>query len=109
MWGCVCTIHSGESVRSVSPDGFCELVAVGLPCGELIIRNAWPIAEQPLWSDVIASPIRNELGQHMQGVMERFSHHFQAVELTDCRDDMGRIRALFPPRLEEPPLDTVGQ
>ena len=109
MWGCVCTIHLGESVRSVSPDGFCELVAVGLPCGEPIIRNAWPIAEQPLWSDVIASPIRNELGQHMQGVMERFSHHFQAVELTDCRDDMGRIRALFPPRLEEPPLDTVGQ
>jgi hypothetical protein len=42
-------------------------------------------------------------------VRERFSHHFQAVELTDCRDNRGSIRALFPPRLEEPPLDNVGQ
>jgi hypothetical protein len=49
------------------------------------------------------------LGQHIQGVMERFSHNFQAVELTDCRHNMGRIRALFPSRLEEPPLDKVGK
>ena len=42
-------------------------------------------------------------------MMERFSHNFQAIELTDCRDNRGSIRALFPPRLEEPPLDNVGQ
>jgi hypothetical protein len=58
---------------------------------------------------VIASPIRHEWGQHIQGVMARFAHAFQAVELTDCRDKMGRSRALCPPRLEEPPLDQVGQ
>jgi hypothetical protein len=45
----------------------------------------------------------------MQGMIEHFSHDFQAVELTDCRYNRGRIRALFPPRLEEPPLDKVGQ
>ena len=62
MWRCGGPIHWVSKCDPSSPDGVCKCVSVGLPFGETIIRKALPIAEKPLWSNVILRNHPERLG-----------------------------------------------
>ena len=101
-------IHLCAYVQAVSPDGFGELVPVACSLRQPIVRKALSVAETPRGCDLPTQPIWGCLREDMQGVMQRFAHNLQTVELPDGRHNVGRIGTLWPTCGEETPRDHVG-
>jgi hypothetical protein len=97
---CRGAINLGESMIAVAPDGNSQHVSVMGLFGETIIRKSLPLAEKLLGGDLVLQPCGGDVGSHLQGMMPYFPHHFQAVECTYCRHNVGGIRALYPTRFE---------
>lgn len=94
MSRCGFGIDLAQQMVSVWTDGFREPNAVLLLLGKSIIGKALTIPRKPVRGDLILSPARVYLGQHISCVMQRLSDDFEPIEMSHGRQDMSRVSSL---------------
>ena len=94
-------IHRGEQLPALVPQGQRERGTGRVRRRKPVIFSPSCITVLPVRVPCCAHPLRSDAGEGMQGMPQRFAHHVEAVQGPHRREDMGGVRPLPTPRLDE--------
>ena len=84
-----------QKICAVSADKLGEFDAFSLRFWKAVVAETLPVTGEPVSSLTRSSSHSGAVwAQPVQGVVKRFPHDFQSVEVANRADDVGRIRAL---------------
>jgi hypothetical protein len=85
----------GQQGRAISPDDFCQRLAVRLTLWETTLLNPMPIAMNPLFLTVLKEPVTGNNGKTVERKAHGFTNAHKSIDGSHSSEHMGRVAALL--------------